>query len=149
MSDSLRPLDCSPLGSSVHGDSPGQNTGVGFHALFQGVFPTQGSNPGLPYCRQILYQPPGKLAGDLKGILTGGRELFLLHISFNLLLKYPQGQGILTLFRRGRWTKPCDHSSVDNSGEEQFLIGHDWPIISSMMTGGMVVESLVSPQCLV
>ena len=30
---------------------PGKNTGVGCHLLFQGIFPTQGSNPGLPYCR--------------------------------------------------------------------------------------------------
>ena len=37
-------------------DSPGQNTGVGSLSLLQGIFPTQGSNPGLPYCRQILYQ---------------------------------------------------------------------------------------------
>ena len=34
------PVDYSPLGSSVHGDSPGKNTGVGCHALFQGIFPT-------------------------------------------------------------------------------------------------------------
>ena len=37
-------------------NSPGWNTGVGSHSLFQGIFPTQGSNPGLPQCRQILYQ---------------------------------------------------------------------------------------------
>ena len=37
-------------------NSPGQNTGVGSHFLFQGIFPTQGSNPGLPHCRWILYQ---------------------------------------------------------------------------------------------
>ena len=49
------PMDCSPPGSSVHGDSPGKNTGVGCHALLQGIVPTQGSNPGLPHCRQILY----------------------------------------------------------------------------------------------
>ena len=36
--------------------SPGQNTGVGSLSLLQGVFPTQGSNSGLPHCRQILYQ---------------------------------------------------------------------------------------------
>ena len=35
--------------------SPGQNTGVGSHSLFQKIFPTQGLNPGLPHCRQILY----------------------------------------------------------------------------------------------
>ena len=49
-------MDCSLPGSFVHGDSPGQNTGVGCHALLQGIFLTQGSNPGLPYCRLILYQ---------------------------------------------------------------------------------------------
>ena len=37
-------------------NSPGQNTGVGSLSLLQGIFPTQGSNPGLPHCRQILYQ---------------------------------------------------------------------------------------------
>ena len=41
------PTDCSPPGSSVHGDSPGTNTGVGSHSLLQGIFPTQGSNPRL------------------------------------------------------------------------------------------------------
>ena len=48
-------MDCSPPGSSVHGDSPGKNTEVGFHALLQGIFPTQGSNPVFPHCKQILY----------------------------------------------------------------------------------------------
>ena len=37
------PIDCSPPGFSVHGDSRGKNTVVGYHALLQGVFPTQGS----------------------------------------------------------------------------------------------------------
>jgi len=49
------PMDYSLSGSSVHGDSPGKNTGVSCHALLQGIFPTHGLNPGLPYCRQILY----------------------------------------------------------------------------------------------
>ena len=49
------PVDCSLPGSSVHGDSPGKNTGVGCHGLLQGIFLTQGVNPGLPHCRQILY----------------------------------------------------------------------------------------------
>ena len=46
--------------SSVHGDSPCKNTGVGCHALLQGIFPIQGSNQGsnlgLLHCRWILYQ---------------------------------------------------------------------------------------------
>ena len=36
-------------------NSPGKNTGVGSHSLLQAIFPTQGSNPGLPYDWQILY----------------------------------------------------------------------------------------------
>ena len=37
-------------------NSPGQNTGVGNCSPLQGMFPTQGSNPGLLHCKQILYQ---------------------------------------------------------------------------------------------
>ena len=43
-------------------NSPGQNTGVGSLSLFQGIFPTQGSNQGLLLCRQILYQLSYNLA---------------------------------------------------------------------------------------
>ena len=50
------PVDCSPPGSSVHGDSPAKNTGMGCHALLQRIFLTQGLNPGLPHCRWIFYQ---------------------------------------------------------------------------------------------
>ena len=55
MSDSLDPVDCSPPGSSVHGDFPGKNTGVGCHVRLHGIFLTQGLNPGLLHRRQILY----------------------------------------------------------------------------------------------
>ena len=49
------PVNISLPGSSVHGDSPGKNIEVGCHTLLQGIFPIQGSNPGLPSCKQILY----------------------------------------------------------------------------------------------
>ena len=54
---------CSVLSDSLqpHGlynpwNSLGQNAGVGSLSLLQGIFPTQGSNPGLLHCRQVLYQ---------------------------------------------------------------------------------------------
>ena len=54
---------CSVVSDSLrlHGlyspwNSPDQNTGVGCLSLLQGIFPTQGSNPGLPHCRLIIYQ---------------------------------------------------------------------------------------------
>ena len=54
VSDTCHPMDCSParlLGPWV---SPGKNTGVGCCFFLQGIFLTQGSNPGPLYCRQII-----------------------------------------------------------------------------------------------
>ena len=48
------PTDCSPPGSSVHGILQATILERGAHFLLQ-IFPTQGSNPGLLHCRQILY----------------------------------------------------------------------------------------------
>ena len=44
-----------PQGLNSPWNSPGQNTGVGNLSLLQGIFPTQGSKPGLPHCRRILH----------------------------------------------------------------------------------------------
>ena len=49
-----RPTLCDPM--DYPWNSPGQNPGVGSLSLLQGIFPTQGSNPGLHHGRQILYQ---------------------------------------------------------------------------------------------
>ena len=53
---------CRPSGSSVHGESPDRRTGVGCHALLQGIFPTQGSKPRSPTLQtdSLLSEPPGK-----------------------------------------------------------------------------------------
>ena len=44
---------------------PGNDTGVGCHALLQGIFPTQQLNAGLPHCRQILYQLSHKRSPEI------------------------------------------------------------------------------------
>ena len=80
VSDSVRPVDCSPPGSSVHGDSPDKNTGVGCcHTLLQGVLAVHGSNWDLLHCRQILL--PAELPG---------KPLIMVNVSliffFNFLL---------------------------------------------------------------
>ena len=72
------PTGCSPHGSSAHGDSPGKNTGVGCHALFQGIFPTCGWNPGLPYCRRILY-----LLSHLRSPMYAGSYTSTMTLSVN------------------------------------------------------------------
>ena len=85
MYDSLQP----PPGSSVHEDSPGKNTGVGCHSLLQGIFPTQGSNPGLLNCRWFIWLfvnvagEEGSLSGD-EG--SCGKEAISVKTS-------PDGQG--------------------------------------------------------
>ena len=73
------PVDCSPPGSSVHGDSPGKNTGIGCHALLQGIFPAQESNLGLRHCRQILYclshqESPRQLRDQEKNALISSKS---------------------------------------------------------------------------
>ena len=50
------PALCDPWTTYSPWNSPGHNTGVGSLSLLQGIFPTQGLNPGLLHCRQILYQ---------------------------------------------------------------------------------------------
>ena len=49
------PMDCSLPRLLCPWNSPGKSTGMGFHFLLQGIFPTQGWNPSLLQCRQILY----------------------------------------------------------------------------------------------
>ena len=62
----------------------GQNTGVGSLSLLQGIFPTQGSNPGLLHCRQILYQLSGKP--------TGGGVNWKKHTIWELWVRFYLGQ---------------------------------------------------------
>ena len=78
------PTDCSSPGCSVHADSTGKNTGVGFHALLQGIFPTQRLNL---HCRWILFfflqvdsllsEPPGKPKNTGVGSLSLLQGVFL------------------------------------------------------------------------
>ena len=76
------PMDGSPPGSFVHGNSPSKNTGAGCHALLQGIFSTQGSNPHL-LC--LLHWQVGSLPNKCKwkGISatgTHGPENHFSHI---------------------------------------------------------------------
>ena len=63
-------MDCSPPGSSVHGDSLGKNTGVACRALLQSIFQIQESNLNLLYllhyqAGSLPLEPPGN---PVKGI---------------------------------------------------------------------------------
>ena len=69
------PMDCSSPGSSLHGDSPGKNTGGGCHFLLQGIFLTQGLDPCLLHwqAESLPLAPPGKptLASPYMGVVPG------------------------------------------------------------------------------
>ena len=82
--------NCSPPGSSVHGDSPGKNTGVGGHVLLQGIFPIQELNPGLPTLRthSLPSEPPGKPTRNV-GILNS--LTWCAHLRSPAGLLTPQG----------------------------------------------------------
>ena len=69
------PMGCSPPGLSVQWDSPSKNTGVGCHALLQGIFPTQGSNPCILYllhwkAASLALAPRGKPSSNSQHTLT-------------------------------------------------------------------------------
>ena len=75
VSDSLR-----PRGPYSLWNSPGQHTGAGSLSLLQGIFPTQGRNPGLPHCRRILHQL------SRQGSPTWSRcTVLLIPVGFSLL----------------------------------------------------------------
>ena len=56
VSDSLQPHGLKPTRLLCPWDFPGKDIGVSCYFLLQGIFPTEGSNPGLLHCRQILYR---------------------------------------------------------------------------------------------
>ena len=90
---------CSVVSDSLqhHGlysswNSPGQNTGVGSCSLLQGIFPTEGSNPGFLHCRWILYQlsqqgSPRMLEWGAYPFSSGSS------LPWNQTLPYPRMQG--------------------------------------------------------
>ena len=77
-------MDCSPSSSSVHWDSPGKNAGVGFHALLQGIFLTQGLNLCLLWLlhyRLILYH---RATGDA----TRENKYIYIYTFFTILFSF-------------------------------------------------------------
>ena len=94
------PMDCSPPGSSVHGDSPGKSTGVECHALLQGIFPTRGLNPHLlclPHWQvgSLPLMPPGKPPRNLSSFYKqcqqeGAKDIPFINTCYLLQHKLPQ-----------------------------------------------------------
>ena len=73
---------CDPHGLYSLWDSPGQNTGVGSFSLLQGIFPTQGLNPGLPHCRQIVLPAEPQPLGILYKSLIEFQDIMRITYNF-------------------------------------------------------------------
>ena len=73
------PRDCSLPGSSIRGDSPGKNVGMGCHALLQGDLPNRGIKPRSPALQEdsLLSEPPGKPMNTAVGSLSLVQRIFL------------------------------------------------------------------------
>ena len=97
-------------------NSPGQNTGVGSLSLLQGIFPTQGSNPGLPHCRQILYQLSH----------LGSPEMLVL--------------ALIRQLRMHAYEKPCQPGAT---GRARFSVRTGWETQSHGTLGGTPRQTMV------
>ena len=142
--------------------SPGQNTRVGSLSLLQGLFPTQGSNPGLPHYRQILYQlshkgSPGwrKERGKtlrLTGMMnqdaehtrvqerTGGKRASVSHVNSNRLV-VAQCRGISKICQ-GQEVRKWGQGSPVNLRLKDLCVTenkHTW--ISEVRSGYFCLES--------
>ena len=85
---------------------PGKGIGVGCHSLLQGIFPTQGSNLGLPHCRQTLYHlsqqgSPTSICGwlqwDKKGITAITPKILLVNPNFTYMYSGAKNWGLTDL----------------------------------------------------
>ena len=91
VSDSLRPHGLWPTKLLHPWDFPGKSTGTGCHFLLQGIFLTQGLNPGLPHCRhtRLPSEPPGKYDQNRDG---RGNSQKAYHIDDSSTLEIPIGR---------------------------------------------------------
>ena len=86
MSDSLGPHGLYPIRFLHPWDSPGKNTGVGCHFLLQGIFQTQGSNPGLLHRRQTLYP----LSHQGSPCILQEHSRFFTNLNYKIIQTYSQ-----------------------------------------------------------
>ena len=108
VSNSLRPHGLQPTRLLRPWDFPGNSTGVDCHFLLQWIFPTQGSNPGLPHCRQTLYRLSHQGALILTCICVHVNLIYIcMHIWICVWCIYNDADTFLKwLFRVLNWIHP-------------------------------------------
>ena len=133
MPDSLWPNGLWPTRFLCPWDFLGKDTGVVFHFLLQGIFPTQGSNLGLLYCRQILYR-------------LSYQGLILACYSFNLKnfliesLKYVHRQSYVTPWQQWLLWLTTKSSRIKHSRQSHKGNLHALSRVSECRTNSMLSE---------
>ena len=119
-------------------NSPGQNTGVGSLSLLQGIFPTQGSNPGLPHSRWILYQLSHKGSPSVAEPLTKNHSMSVwLQNSLPKLLKRPPAAAPYFTKKKEKNRHVNSFSSIWKSSSPAQRSKH----LSSVLAGSMIPPS--------
>ena len=113
---SVVPNSLRPHGLYSPQNSPGQNTEMGSLSLLQGIFPTQGSSPGLPQRKWILSEPPGKPKNTGVGSLSLLQWIFRTQESNHSLLR---GKQIL-------YQLSCQGSPESTVGAKLFVPNTVW-----------------------
>ena len=98
VSDSLWLYGWQPTGLLCLWNSPGKNTGVDCHFLLQGIVSTQGSNPGLLHCRQILYPLSHQRSSWKRGMRFSIQCKWRASLVAQLVKNLPATQEILVPF---------------------------------------------------
>ena len=112
MSDSLRPHGLGPTRLLCAWNSPGKNAGVGCHCLFQGIFLTQGSNPGLLHCRQLYHLSHQGSLPDIKlatSIGSSKMQKSSRKTSTSALLTMPKPLTVWITTNCGKFSKRCKY----------------------------------------
>ena len=109
---------CDPM------DFQAKNTRMGSHSLLHGIFPTQGSNPGLPHCKWILYQlsHQGSPHFTYKWPDTWDQGLRLSSNSFLCLSKRGKGKGTFS-YRGGCHQSEPRHSGCKATWKHDITLG--------------------------
>ena len=105
MSDSLQPYGLESTRLVRPWNCPGKNTGVGCHFLLQGIFLTQGSNPGLLHGRQTLYSLSHQ--GSLQDLLelTPKKDVLFITGDWNVKVGSQETLGVTCKFGFGIWNE--------------------------------------------
>ena len=117
------PMNCSPPGSRPW-ESPGKNTGVDFHALLQGIFPTQRLNPDLLHFRHILYclsHQGSPRTPKVKWLVKSQTNTTFPSLRYNMLFTTQALRGRKPLLWNKKSSSPHTHTHTHTHTEAQVL----------------------------